>query len=91
VKADLTEDDGWAEAVEGCDAVLHTASHRPYAILWLAARFDKTARLVLSSVGEHKILDGAKARSELGWTARPVRESVIDTGRSLIERRLVTP
>ena len=28
-KADLTSDDGWAEAVEGCDDVLHVASPLP--------------------------------------------------------------
>ncbi|MFC0105686.1 hypothetical protein [Kibdelosporangium aridum] len=26
-----------------------------------------------------------KARRELGWTMRPIRESIVDTARSLIE------
>jgi dihydroflavonol-4-reductase len=62
----------------------------PYPLLWLAARFDPTVRSILPSVGEHKVLDSSKARQELGWSPRPVTESVIATGRSLIDRKLVS-
>ena len=63
----------------------------PYPILWLAARFDAGARSVLPDVGEHKILDATKARTELGWTPRPVKESVLETGQSLVDRGIVKP
>lgn len=65
--------------------------HLPYWLLWIVARFDATARLVLPSVGEHKKLDASKAKRELGWTPRGVDESVRETGASLIERGLVSP
>jgi dihydroflavonol-4-reductase len=63
----------------------------PYPILWLAARFDAGARSVLPDVGKHKILDATKARTELGWTPRPVKESVLETGQSLVDRGIVKP
>jgi len=61
----------------------------PYPVLWLAARFDAGARSILSDVGQHKILDATKARTELGWAPRPVQDSVLDTGQSLIDRGIV--
>jgi nucleoside-diphosphate-sugar epimerase len=64
--------------------------HLPYPLLWLVARFDATARIVLPNIGEHKVLDASRARDELGWSPRPATQSVIDTGRSLIARGLVS-
>ena len=61
----------------------------PYPILWLVARFDSGARSILSSVGEHKLLDATKARTELDWSPRPVHDSVVETGQSLIDRGIV--
>lgn len=63
----------------------------PYWVLWLAARFDGSIRLALYFVGRHELLSNAKARRELGWTRRPVRETVLDTATSLIEHDIVTP
>ena len=63
----------------------------PFPILWLSARFDAGARSVLPDVGKHKILDATKARTELGWTPRPVKESVLETGQSLVDRGIVKP
>ena len=63
----------------------------PYPILWLVARFDAGARSILSDVGKHKILDATKARTELGWTPRSVKESVLETGQSLVDRGIVKP
>ncbi len=62
--------------------------HLPYPVLWLVARFDPAARSILSSIGEHKKLDASKAKNQLGWSPRPVRDSVIDTGQSLIDNGL---
>jgi dihydroflavonol-4-reductase len=63
----------------------------PYAALWLAARFDPTLRLALKFVGRSNEFSSDKARGELGWTMRPVAETVRDTGRSLVEHGLARP
>jgi dihydroflavonol-4-reductase len=60
----------------------------PTPILWLAARFDPTLRLALKFVGRTVQVSADKARDELGWSMRPVAETVRDTGRSLVERGL---
>jgi hypothetical protein len=60
----------------------------PYPALWLAARFDPTLRLALKFVGRSDELSADKARGELGWTMRPIEETVRDTGRSLVEHGL---
>jgi len=62
----------------------------PYPVLWLVARFDAGARTILSDVGKYKVLDATKARTELGWAPRPVSDTVLDTGQSLVERNIVT-
>ncbi len=63
--------------------------HLPYPILWLAARFDKTLRGTLPSIGRKEKVSNAKARSELGWKQRSYRESLVDMGNSAIEVGLV--
>ena len=63
----------------------------PYPLLWLAARFDAGARSILTDVGQHKILDATKAHTELGWSPRPVQDTVLDTGQSLVDRGIVKP
>ncbi|MCO4747488.1 MAG: NAD-dependent epimerase/dehydratase family protein [Proteobacteria bacterium] len=62
----------------------------PYPLLWLVGRFDSTVRAILPDVGAYKKLDSHKARTELGWAPRDVQTSIVDTGRSLIDRRIVT-
>ena len=56
----------------------------PYWLLWTAGRFDPAARLALTFAGRRQLVTARKARDELGWTMRPVRESVIDTAESLL-------
>jgi nucleoside-diphosphate-sugar epimerase len=63
--------------------------HLPYAILWLAARFDKTLRGTLPFIGRKEEVSNAKAKSELGWKQRSYRESLVDMGNSAIEVGLV--
>jgi len=60
----------------------------PYWMFWLAARFDPTLRLALPFVGRQDHLSSTKAADELGWTMRPIAETVVDTGRSLVEHGL---
>ncbi|MFT7520806.1 MAG: dihydroflavonol-4-reductase, partial [Kiritimatiellia bacterium] len=57
--------------------------HLPYAMLWLAARFDTSLKSILADVGVRRSLDASKAKSELGWNCRPANESIIDTAQSL--------
>jgi nucleoside-diphosphate-sugar epimerase len=61
----------------------------PYWLMWIIARFDKAVRLALGYVGRKELVSSAKAQRELGWTMRPMRETIIDTGRTMIEHGLV--
>ncbi|PUB32082.1 nucleoside-diphosphate-sugar epimerase [Promicromonospora sp. AC04] len=61
----------------------------PYWMLWAVGRFDREVRLGLDFVGSPERVSADKARSELGWSMRPLRTTVTDTGRSLIELGLV--
>jgi nucleoside-diphosphate-sugar epimerase len=63
--------------------------HLPYAALWLAARFDKTLRSTLRFVGRHETVSADKARTELGWSQRDYRETLVDMGNSAIELGIV--
>jgi nucleoside-diphosphate-sugar epimerase len=57
----------------------------PTWLLRVLARFDASVRPALDFVGRREDVSADKARRELGWTPRPVRESILDTARSLIE------
>ncbi len=63
--------------------------HLPYALLWIAARFDKTMRMILPSVGRAERVSNAKAVRELGWTQRDPMESILAMARSAIELGMV--
>ncbi|WP_206074594.1 NAD-dependent epimerase/dehydratase family protein [Antribacter gilvus] len=63
----------------------------PYWAMWLIARVDGEVRFGLDYVDRPERLDASKAGAALGLTMRPVRESVVDTARSLIEHGLVRP
>ncbi|WP_214401888.1 SDR family oxidoreductase [Pseudonocardia lacus] len=75
-------------------AALNPDGHRvptrrlPYWAFWLAARFDPTLRMALAFVGREDHVSSAKAVDDLGWTMRPTAETVVDTGRSLVEHGL---
>lgn len=61
----------------------------PYWLMWIIARFDKTVRLALDYVDREEAVSSAKAQRELGWSMRPLHESVVDTGHSLIAHGIV--
>jgi hypothetical protein len=42
-------------------------------------------------VGQQELASADKAGRELGWTMRPLEESLLDTAASLIEHGLVAP
>jgi nucleoside-diphosphate-sugar epimerase len=61
----------------------------PYWLMWIIARFDKAVRLALDYVGRKEIVSSAKAQRELGWTMRPIEETILDTARTMIEYGVV--
>lgn len=61
----------------------------PYVLAWLIARFDPTVRLALPMIGRPERVSATKARAELGWSQRPVEQTLHDTADSLIEHGLV--
>jgi hypothetical protein len=63
----------------------------PYWLMWIIGRFDKAVQLALGYVGRKELVSSAKAQKELGWTMRPVADTVISTGRTMIEHGVVRP
>jgi nucleoside-diphosphate-sugar epimerase len=61
----------------------------PDFLLRAGALFDPTIRQVLPSLGKSNRSSNAKAVEVLGWSPRPVAESVVDTARSLFELSIV--
>ncbi|MEV6323982.1 aldehyde reductase [Nocardia sp. NPDC051787] len=53
------------------------------------AIFDKGIRLTLPMLGRTERFSVEKARRDLGWTTRPVRETVLDTAESLLQHGIV--
>ena len=56
----------------------------PNILIRAASLFDGSLRSVVSDLGKRSWFSSDKARSRLGWTTRPVADSVEDTGRSLV-------
>ncbi|USX52914.1 aldehyde reductase [Lentzea sp. HUAS12] len=63
----------------------------PSPVVRFAARFAPPLRVVLSLLDRRELVTSAKARTELGWAMRPLRETVVDTADSLIAEGFVTP
>jgi len=59
--------------------------------LRVAARFSDEAKLAVDMLGIKHDVSVEKAVRELGWTPRPLRESVLDTAESLISAGAVRP
>ncbi|MBI5257753.1 MAG: NAD-dependent epimerase/dehydratase family protein [Burkholderiales bacterium] len=63
----------------------------PLLAMRLVALFDPAVRLALPYVGRPERVDSGKARRLLGWTTRPMRETILATGESLVAQGLVKP
>lgn len=61
----------------------------PDLVVRVAALFDPLLRTAVSELGAERHTDPGHARDVLGWVARPVEQTLIDTAKSLIERGLV--
>jgi nucleoside-diphosphate-sugar epimerase len=55
----------------------------------LFAVFDPVVRTQLFNLGKRRLVSSDKARRELGWTTRPVPETIVDAAKSLQAQRLV--
>ncbi|QFU90978.1 NAD-dependent epimerase/dehydratase family protein [Amycolatopsis sp. YIM 10] len=57
----------------------------PTWLLRLMARFDSSIRPALDFVDRRELVSADKAHRELGWTMRPIRDTILDTAHSLIK------
>lgn len=53
--------------------------------------FDPSVRAIVSDLGQSPMYTAAKAKTTLGWSPRPIEDSVADTAQSLVERGLAGP
>jgi len=63
----------------------------PSWIVRVAAPFNGEAKLGAEMLGVKHDVSSEKAVRELGWTPRPLRQSIIDTAESLISAGIVRP
>ena len=61
----------------------------PNFLVRISALFDPVVRQVVSELGKKRVIDSSHAKSVLGWTPRPVEESLVDCARSLIDLGVV--
>jgi dihydroflavonol-4-reductase len=61
----------------------------PNWLVRLSAAFDPVVRDRLFELGKHRPVSAARARSELGWTPRPLADTIADTANSLIAANIV--
>ncbi|MGW4635119.1 NAD-dependent epimerase/dehydratase family protein [Nocardia sp. NPDC004415] len=62
----------------------------PDLLIRVVALFYKSVRLTLPTLGRTEWVSADKARRELGWTMRPIEQTVRDTADSLIAFGIVT-
>jgi nucleoside-diphosphate-sugar epimerase len=60
----------------------------PTPLLRLVALFDPSVRQALDFIGRQELVTADKARGELGWSMRPIRDTIVDTAHSLIDMGL---
>ncbi|MEU4315972.1 aldehyde reductase [Nocardia sp. NPDC024068] len=63
----------------------------PDVLVRAVALVDPGLRLTVPALGRVERVIADRARRELGWTMRPVRETVVDTAESLLLRGVVRP
>ena len=62
----------------------------PNALIKVMSLFDPGVRTIVGDLGEHPEFSNERARSELGWSPRPLEDSIAETGTSLIEFGIVS-
>jgi nucleoside-diphosphate-sugar epimerase len=74
---------------------LGSAAHKvptrvlPDAFVKLLALFDPSLRPILPELGVRRVYSGKLAKELLGWSARPIAESIVDCANSLIQLGIV--
>ncbi len=68
----------------GDDASKVPSRQAPDILIRAMALFDKSVRPVLGDLGARAWFSSEKARTTLGWSPRPVADSIEDCGRSLL-------
>jgi dihydroflavonol-4-reductase len=53
------------------------------------ARFDPGLRSVVGDLGQRVDYSNEKARTRLGWSPRPIEETIVECARSLLEQGVV--
>ncbi len=59
----------------------------PNWLVKVVGRFDPAVGQIVTELGDHKNATSAKAQEVLGWSPRPARETIVDTGRWVQGRR----
>ena len=89
----LASDEQWVWAIDvarilrerlGAQAAKAPTRVAPDLAVRIAALFDPSIRPRLSELGKPYYMSSAKARTVLGWTTRPVEDSIEDTARTLL-------
>jgi nucleoside-diphosphate-sugar epimerase len=62
----------------------------PNLLVRALALFDPSVRTISNQLGKKLAYSSEKSRTKLGWTPRPVEQSILDTAESMIEKGLVT-
>jgi dihydroflavonol-4-reductase len=61
----------------------------PNLLIRAMALFDPSVRTVVGDLGKRSSYSSQKARTKLGWSPRPVEDSIAETARSLLDRGIV--
>jgi len=74
----------------GSDARRVPTRNAPDVLVRFISLFDPSIRSVISELGERTEFSHDKASTMLGWTPRPIEDSVVDCAQSLIRNGIVT-
>jgi dihydroflavonol-4-reductase len=61
----------------------------PDFVVKIAAIFDPLIRQIISELGMIRDMDASHAKAVLGWTPRPYRQTIIDSGRSMVDLGII--
>jgi dihydroflavonol-4-reductase len=73
----------------GSDAAKVPKRNVPDLVVRAMGIFDSGVRSIASQLGRKVEMSSAKAESQLGWSPRPVEDTVADCGRSLVSEKVV--
>jgi dihydroflavonol-4-reductase len=73
----------------GPEANKVTTRNIPDWLVRISAPFNPLARAVVRELGAVRNLDASHAKAVLGWQTRPIEQSIVETGRCLIDLGIV--